>query len=406
VRRLLPLGGAGLVAAWCLALALGDGIGAATEVVVLAAGSSLILFLAAGLLLNRLAGRALAVHLWAATTTTVLGVAAGVLVASWRMFLSASDARAILVILAAAGTVAMVGALLMASRLNSAVLAIGRMAAHLGQPPSRMPPPEAVQTRELSVLAAQLHQVGEELHASILRERSLEASRRELVAWISHDLRTPLAGIRAVTEALQDGVVTDAATVRQYHEIIRTEVDRLSGMVDDLFRLSRIHAGLTNLRVEAASLKDLVSDALSVVAPAAEARRIKLRGQVPDKEVQVSVAPTEFLRVLRNLLDNALRHTPEGGEISVHAQAAPDQTVVRVRDGCGGIPEVDLERVFDVGYRGDLARSPGHGVRAGLGLAIAQGLVSAHGGRIDVDNEERGCCFTVRLPGVRPLLSG
>jgi signal transduction histidine kinase len=398
MKRLLTMSAAGLLAAWCLALALGDSLVVATKVVGLAAGASLALLLVGGAVLHFLGQRSLAEHLGAAVAFTVVGVAVGVLVAGWQMFLSPADTKAVLVILVAAGTVGAMGALAMATRLNRAVLAIASVAAELDQRPERAPNAGSIPTRELSALAAQLQEVGDQLHESMLRERSLESSRRELVAWISHDLRTPLAGIRAIVEALQDGVVTDDETVKRYHKTINSEIEHLSGMVDDLFRLSRIHAGLATLRIESANLHDLVSDALSLAAPAAQAKGIRLAGEVPDGHLPVRLAPSDFLRVLGNLLDNALRHTPEGGEVVVHALADAREAVVSVRDGCGGIPDVDFERVFDLGYQGDQARSPGVGRQAGLGLAIAQGLLAAHGGMIEVCNENQGCCFTIRLP--------
>lgn len=396
--RYVAAGATGLLASWGLALALGDGLRSATEVVALAAGASLALSVSGALVMTRLRRRSLALHMWVAVTTTVLGVAAGVVIASWRMFLSSADAKAMLVILVSTGTVGALTAIAMASRFHRAVTAVTGLAASIGKRPGSRFPAQSMPTKELSGLAAQLQDVAEQLHESILRERSLESSRRELVAWISHDLRTPLSGIRAVSEALEDGVASDPATVRKYLRTIHCEVERLSGMVDDLFRLSRIHAGLMNLRVEAVSLSDLVSDTLSLATPVAEAKGVLLSGEVAPDGLRVRVATTEFLRVMRNLLDNALRHTPEGGRVSVSARAVSLDAELSVRDGCGGIPESDLERVFEAGYRGDTARRPSSGTSAGLGLAIAQGLVQAHGGSILVENETQGCCFTVRLP--------
>ncbi len=398
----VAVGVAGLAIAWVLALALGDSPAAASEVVTLAAGASLALSLTGAGLMVRLRRRPLTVQIWVEVMTMMLGLAAGVLIASQQMFLSPADTKTVLVILVAAGTVGALTALAMAAKLNRAVEVVAGLAASLGQQPSK-PATAQLPTRELSTLAAQLSEVGEQLHASARRERSLDASRRELVAWISHDLRTPLAGIRAMSEALEDGVVSDAETVGRYHRTIRAEVERLTGMVDDLFRLSRIHAGLINLQVEAASLSDLVSDAVSLAMPEAQAKGVRLTGQVPDGDVSVTLAIPEFLRVLRNLLDNALRHTPPAGQVSVHVGVSPTEAVVAVRDGCGGIPEGELSRVFELGYRGDSARSPGSNQRGGLGLAIAQGLVAAHGGHILVDNEAQGCCFTVHLPMVDRL---
>lgn len=280
MRVALAVGGIGLAVAWLLALALGDSLAAASEVVALAAGASLVLSLTGAGLMVRLRNRPLAVQIWVEVMTMMLGLAAGVVIASWRMFLSPADTKAVLVILVAAGTVGSITALAMATTLNRAVGVVAGLAASLdqsGQRPSQAGPPQPIPTRELSMLASQLSDLGEQLHASARRERSLDASRRELVAWVSHDLRTPLAGIRAMSEALEDGVVSDPDTVGRYHRTIRAEVERLTGMVDDLFRLSRIHAGLINLQVEPASLSDLVSDAVSLATPVAQAKGVRHR---------------------------------------------------------------------------------------------------------------------------------
>ncbi|MGH9005781.1 MAG: sensor histidine kinase, partial [Acidimicrobiia bacterium] len=228
------------------------------------------------------------------------------------------------------------------------------------------------------------------------RERTLEASRRELVAWVSHDLRSPLAAIRAMAEALEDGVVSDPDTVANYHHRLSGEVDRLAGLVDDLFELSRTQAGVLRLQVEMVSLSDIVSDALSGAVPVAEAKGVRLEGHLRGACPELELSTPEVARALRNLLENAIRHTPADGTVSVEAGVEGDAAYVSVVDACGGIPETDLERVFDVAFRGEAARTPGRG--AGLGLAIARGMVEAHGGEIDVRNEPEGCRFTVRLP--------
>lgn len=398
MTKLLSVAVVGLCLAWTLAVALGDGVTAAGEVVGLAGSAALLLVLLGGAVMRRLGGAPLSVHLAVAVLTTVLGVAAGTILASSMMFLSAKDARTVIVVLVGAGTVGGAGALFMATRLRRAVQEVGSLAASIGHRPLRDLPAVPVPTLELSRLAAQLQEVGEHLHEAAIRERSLEASRRELVAWISHDLRTPLSGIQAMSEALEDGLVEDPETVARYYATMRSEVDRLSGMVDDLFRLSRIHSGLTKLHVEVVSLADLVSDALAVARPVAEAKGVELAARVLGEDPHVRLSATEFLRIVRNLLDNALRHTPPGGRVSLRAEVSREAAVVAVTDGCGGIPDRDLHRVFDVGYQGDAARSPSSGSRAGLGLAIVQGLVTAHGGEIDVVNHTDGCCFTVRLP--------
>ena len=396
MRRVLLLGVAGIGMAWLLALAFGDSPTAATEVVALAAGAALVLSSLGLLVTHQLGQRSLSVYLWVVALTTVLGIATGTVLAGSRMFLSPKDERTVIVVLIAAGTVGGLTAIVLARTLRQGIDTVSRLASSLVQ--RTLEPVTPVPTLELDNLAAQLQQIGEQLHESIVRERSLEASRRELVAWISHDLRTPLAGIQALTEALEDGVVTDPETVSRYYRTIKSEVARLDGMVDDLFRLSRIHSGLLNLNLELVSLNDVVSDALTLVRPMAKAKGVHVVGQVEEGSATARLSTTEFLRILRNLLENALRHTPAGGEVSLRARVTDDETVMTVRDGCGGIAEADLARVFELGYRGDAARSPEPDKRAGLGLAIAQGLVLAHGGDIEVANESGGCCFTVRLP--------
>ena len=147
------------------------------------------------------------------------------------------------------------------------------------------------------------------------RERALDASRRELIAWVSHDLRTPLAGMRAIAEALEDGVVEDPDTAARYYRTLRIETERLAHLVDELFELSVIHAGALRLHMERASLSDLVSDAISASSASAGARRVRVQGRVEGRAPELLLAPSEVARVLRNLLDNAIRHTPSDGSV-------------------------------------------------------------------------------------------
>jgi signal transduction histidine kinase len=202
-----------------------------------------------------------------------------------------------------------------------------------------------------------------------------------------------------MVEALEDGVVTDAATVERYHRTMRLEADRLAGLVDDLFELSRIEAGALSMELERVALDELVADAVAGASIAAAAKGIALRGRIEPNPPVVELSTPEMARVVRNLLDNAIRHTPPGGTIWIIAgfDDTGAHAEVAVEDGCGGIPEGDLDRVFDMAYRGDAARTPGDG-GAGLGLAVARGLVEAHHGQISVRNEGDGCRFTVLLP--------
>jgi signal transduction histidine kinase len=252
---------------------------------------------------------------------------------------------------------------------------------------------------ELQELSDELARTSEKLAESHAREARLEESRRELVSWVSHDLRTPLAGMRAMTEALEDGMVEDPA---RYHRQIRVEVDRMVRQVDDLFELSRIHAGVLSLSPEPVVLGDLVSEAIAAADPVARARRVHLGGSV-DEGVRVTADPAGLSRVVSNLVMNAIRHTPADGVVEIRGRAVPDGVELSVADGCGGISREDLERVFDVAWQGSTARTPDDDAEpgrrgGGLGLAIVRGIVEAHRGTVAVENESAGCRFRVLLP--------
>lgn len=233
------------------------------------------------------------------------------------------------------------------------------------------------------------------------RERAAEASRRELVAWISHDLRTPLAGIRAMAEALADGVVSSPTEVAGYAHRISGETHRLSGMVDDLFELSRITAGALQLTMSQVALSEVVSDVLAAQTPVAQRKHVRVLTDASTAPIVLGSDP-ELARVVRNLVSNAIRHTPPDGTVAVQIGVDGADAVLAVDDGCGGIPDVELARVFDVAFRGSAARTPSppgeEQVGGGLGLAIAKGLVEAHKGRINAHNHGPGCRFEVRLP--------
>src|SRR5579875_1643862 len=264
-------------------------------------------------------------------------------------------------------------------------------------------PPSMTLPAELAGLSDGLAAAHERLAQARTRERALEASRRELVAWVSHDLRTPLAGLRAMAEALEDQVVVDPATVSTYHTQIRREVDRLSVMIDDLFELSRIHAGALRLSRRLVGLEDLVAEVLASAEPVARSKGVRLAGSA-DRGMPIYVDAAEFGRALRNLVINAIRHTPSDGTVEVMGDVQEGMARFSVSDACGGIPPGDLPRVFDVAFRGEAARTPGPQEGAGLGLSIARGIVEAHAGQIAVRNAGPGCQFLIRLPLAGPAV--
>lgn len=256
---------------------------------------------------------------------------------------------------------------------------------------------------EFQGLADELALTSRKLAESREREARLEESRRELISWVSHDLRTPLAGMRAMTEALEDGLAEDPA---RYQRQIRIEVDRMVRMVDDLFELSRIHAGVLRLRPEPVVLGDIVSEAIAGADPLARERRIRLGGSV-EEGIAITADPAGISRVVSNLVMNAIRHTPADGVVEIHGRSVPGGVELSVTDGCGGLSVEDMARVFDVAWQGEPARTPEPGEPAstrgaGLGLAIVKGIVEAHRGQVlvenQVENDGQGCRFLVTLP--------
>lgn len=355
------------------------------------------------LVLRLVRHRSVAVSLAVIAAVTVTAMLAGTLAVAQAMFLSRHDLGVVTLVVAMAAVVSLVVALLLGRWVVARSRELSLAARDFGDGGSFAAPP-GLATAELASLSRELAVTSEKLAVSRERERALETSRRELVAWISHDLRTPLAGLRAMSEALEDGMAEDPA---RYHRQIRTEVDRLNSMVGDLFELSRIHAGALALSPSRMSVYDLVGDALSGVHPLARERGVRLDGGAVDR-VPVEVDGKEMTRVLANLLINAIRHTPADGTVAIAASVREDggAVVVSVTDGCGGIPAEDLPRVFDTGWRGTPARTPPAGVAsvpappagAGLGLAIVRGIVEAHAGRAAVRNVPGGCRFEVTLP--------
>jgi signal transduction histidine kinase len=331
-----------------------------------------------GVALRRLRNRPARVQTMTVALSSVLVAATGTLTAALAMFISFHDLVVLFVVLIVASGVAF-GA-----------------AWQLGDDISAEGAPAVTGPGELAALAGELADLSRRLDESQRRERALESSRRELIAWVSHDLRAPLATIRAMAEALDDGVVDDDATVKRYHSQIRTDAERLTTLVDDLFELSRINSGSLRLGRERVDLCDAVADALAGASAAAELKGVDMIERY-DALPPVEVAARECRRALQNLLDNAIRHTPAGGTVLIESADAAGDAVLRIEDQCGGIPAADLPRVFDIAFRGDEARQRDDR-GGGLGLAISRGLIEAHRGTVTVANTDAGCRFTVRLP--------
>jgi signal transduction histidine kinase len=243
---------------------------------------------------------------------------------------------------------------------------------------------------EVAGLADDFNRMARALAEAAEREREMEKARRDLVAAISHDLRTPLASTRALIEALADGVAADQQTERRYLSSASRELEHLSRLVDDLFELARIDAGLLELTLEEASLHDLISDTISSFQPQAEQQGVRLEGEIEGDVDPVLASLPRLQRVLHNLVSNALRHTPADGTITLRATRAGEEVQVEVSDTGEGIAAEDLPRVFERSFHGEQARTRAEKDSApgsGLGLAIARGLVEAHGGTMAVESD-------------------
>jgi signal transduction histidine kinase len=310
----------------------------------------------------------------------------GVVLGSGLVMFGMHDYVKVVVVAVVSTLTALVGALLLGRRIleplgrlraTSTRLAGGDLAARASESGPR----------ELRALGASFNEMAASLE-------QLFDARRELVAWASHDLRTPLASLRAMVEALEDGLGTPA----EYVPAIRAQVEILTRLVDDLFELARIDAGALTLELRDAPIRDLVTSCLEVVEPEAQAQQIRLESRLAGNPA-VRVAPDKVERVLLNLLTNALRHTRPDGSVSVVVEPDSDHVVVAVEDTGDGLTPDAPQRMFERFWRKDGSRTRSTG-GSGLGLAIARGLVEAQGGTIWAENRSGGgarVAFTLPL---------
>jgi signal transduction histidine kinase len=242
----------------------------------------------------------------------------------------------------------------------------------------------------LAVLAAVAAALATALAVRLAMEersrRQIEDARRQLVAAASHDLRTPLASLRLLVESIDDGVATGETRDRYLGEI-RTHVAVLSDLIDDLFELSRIEAGDISWTMRQVELSDLIGDTVAAMRAPAEQRGVRIAAELPPGHVLAQANAEKVQRVLFNLIQNAIRHTPADGSVTVRAHSVGGGVEVEVADEGEGIPAADGERVFEAFYRGDAARGEDG---AGLGLAISRAIVEAHGGRIWLEDGAPG----------------
>ena len=243
---------------------------------------------------------------------------------------------------------------------------------------------------EVAMVGNTFNEMAAQLQQAAQQREELEKMRKDLIAWTSHDLRTPLTSIRAMIEALHDGVVDDPATVTRYYRTIRSDIIALNDIIDDLFELAQLDAGGLSMEMAQHAMSDLVSDTMEMFQALAKDQGVTLEGSVAANLGLVQMCAPKIGRVIANLVSNALRYTPAGGTVRLTAVRQANYVVVTVQDSGPGFAPNDLERVFEQFYRGEEARSRTSGSGAGLGLAIARGIVTAHNGRIWAENAPEG----------------
>jgi signal transduction histidine kinase len=313
------------------------------------------------------------------------------------MFASQHDLLLAIVLLVFAGGMAMVLGYFLSSTVTERIHLLKGAAEKLarGDLQTRVP----VQGRdEVATLANTFNQMAEQLQAADQKQRELESLRRDLIAWVSHDLQTPLTSMRAILEALSDGIVEEPETVKRYLNTAQRDVRSLSALIDDLFQMAQLDAGGFPLHRAEASLSDLISDTLESFTELAKQGEITLEGNVDSDVDPVHMDTQAIGRALNNLIGNALRHTPPGGRVSVWVRRTGQAVEVTASDTGEGIRAADLPHIFERFYRGEKSRNRGTG-GAGLGLAIARGIVQAHGGDIQVESKiGKGTQFTFHIP--------
>lgn len=402
--RLLLLPGvvtvAGALGAVLVAAVVGMDAGAVEQLLGLL-GPAVVATLAGAALAERQLGSAsLRLRFGAVAALASCFALSNLVVLSWAMFVNPHDAALLGALLVYSVAVGMAVALLLGKSTAAAVERLEHAAHRLGRGDltARTDDDEPAMVDsggpELWMLARTLDEMAERLQQAQARERDAEAVRRDLISAVSHDLRTPLASLRAMVEAVADEVIDDPASLRRYSFEMGRSVGQLSKLVDDLFELAQLEAGVIATETRRSRLGEIVETALATVAVPAAEKGLRLVAEV-DTTADLTCSP-RLERVLLNLLHNAVQHTPANGTVRLAATLRDDWIELAVEDTGSGIRREDLDRVFDPFFRADPAR---HGPGAGLGLALARRIVEAMGGRISAESVAAGGArFAVSLP--------
>ncbi|MDA8217332.1 MAG: HAMP domain-containing sensor histidine kinase [Dehalococcoidales bacterium] len=336
--------------------------------------------------------------------TVAVGVVvalANVAVTAYLMFLSPHDLTLLSLLLLFALVISLSFGVFLAGRLTSSLRELAQGAGRMAE--GNLSVRAAVsEGGEVGELAIAFNTMAARLEASFRQQREVEQARKDLIAAVSHDLRTPLASLQAMVEAVNDGVVSDPETIQRYLHTMQTEIANLSALINDLFELSQLDASVLCLHIESSPLQDVIFDTVDSLQAQAQRHGLNLATSVDTQLEPVLMDPARVQRVLYNLVQNAIRHTPSDGTVLLEARDTGAEVHVSVEDTGEGIAEGDLPHVFERFYRGDPARSRERG-GIGLGLSIARGIVEAHGGRIWVESTPgQGSKFSFALPKADP----
>jgi len=394
IRSALIALGAALAGALVVGVTYGGHAAVVMLVLLVAVGGTALLFAHVAAAKRPSLGRlgrqfGLAVAIAIGSILVAVGIAVG------RMFVSHHDALMVSVIVIAGGAVAVRAAQLFARGVLADVETVrdGLLAVGEGERDHRI---ETASCDELAELARAANAMVQRLADEERRRDAADRARRDLVVAVSHDLRTPLASVQLLTEAIEDGVV-DGETRTRYLAEMRIHVQALSSLIDDLFELSRLEAGDIEWSMSQVQLGELVGETVAAMGAQARAQRVAVVADVPPDLAFARANPEQVQRVLFNLIQNAIRHTPADGSVTVRAATVPDGVEIEVSDTGSGVTDEDAIHAFEPFFRGGSEASR-TADGAGLGLAISRAIVEAHGGRIWLEASGEGTQVRFTLP--------
>jgi signal transduction histidine kinase len=321
------------------------------------------------------------------------------------MFLNEHDLTLATILLVFACGIAVAFGLFLSAAVTDKIVALSHGAVAIAQ--GRLRTRVAVDGRdEIATLARSFNLMAGQLEDAERKKQELDQLRRDLIAWVGHDLRTPLTAVRATVEALADGMVEDPDTRARYLRTAKREIGALSNLIDDLFDMAQLDTGGLKLDRAPNAISDLMSDTIERFRPMAEEKNIALSGLAAPGVDPVYIDARQISRVLMNLVSNAVRYTPAGGRVTLHAYPARTGVVVELTDTGEGIRPEDMPHIFEQFFRGERSRSRATG-GSGLGLAIVKAIVEAHNGQIRVESTVgKGTRFLITLPQTAQAAAG